>query len=97
MLHVPFKDAPSAVNAVIGGTVDVGYFALGNAIPQVKAGRLKPIVVIANSRSSALPEVPTLKESGLNFSWKPGLACLPPKAPRIASGRPGCRGDQDHQ
>jgi len=79
MLHVPFKDAPSAVNAVIGGTVDVGYFALGNAIPQVKAGRLKPIVVIANSRSSALPEVPTLKESGLNFFLETWFGLFAPK------------------
>lgn len=79
LLHVPFRDAPSAMNAVIGGTVDVGYFALGSAMPQIKAQRIKPIAVIAGNRAPGLPEVATLKESGLNFFLETWFGLFAPK------------------
>lgn len=79
LLHVPFRDAPSAMNAVIGGTVDVGYFALGSALPQIKARRIKPVAVIASGRSTSLPEVPTLKESGMNFFLETWFGLFAPK------------------
>ena len=79
LLHVPFRDAPSAMNAVIGGTVDVGYFALGSAMPQIKAQRIKPIAVIASNRAPGLPEVATLKESGLNFFLETWFGLFAPK------------------
>jgi tripartite-type tricarboxylate transporter receptor subunit TctC len=79
LLHVPFRDAPSAMNAVIGGTVDVGYFALGSALPQIKARRVKPLAVIASGRTASLPEVPTLKESGLNFFLETWFGLFAPK------------------
>lgn len=79
MLHVPFRDAPSALNAVIGGTVDVGYFALGTALPQIKAQRIKPVVIVASGRSAALPNVATLKENGLNFFLETWFGLFAPK------------------
>jgi len=65
MLHVPFKGSGPSMTAVLGGEVQVLVENISAAVPNVKAGRLRPIAVTSITRSSALPEVPTLNESGL--------------------------------
>jgi tripartite-type tricarboxylate transporter receptor subunit TctC len=65
MLHVPFKGSGPSMTAVLGGEVQVLVENISAAVPNVKAGRLRPIAVTSMTRSSALPEVPTLNEAGL--------------------------------
>jgi tripartite-type tricarboxylate transporter receptor subunit TctC len=65
MLHVPYKGSGPSMAAVLGGEVQVLFENISAAVPNVKAGRLRPIAVTSITRSSALPEVPTLNESGL--------------------------------
>ena len=65
MLHVPFKGSGPSMTAVLGGEVQVLVENISAAVPNVKAGRLRPIAVTSITRSPALPEVPTLNESGL--------------------------------
>jgi tripartite-type tricarboxylate transporter receptor subunit TctC len=65
LLHVPFKGSGPSMAAVLGGEVQILFENISAAVPNVKAGRLRPIAVTSISRSSALPEVPTLNESGL--------------------------------
>lgn len=65
MVHVPYKGGAPAMVDLVGGHVPVGFVALLSAIPNVKAGRLRPLAVTSSKRASALPEVPTLAESGL--------------------------------
>jgi tripartite-type tricarboxylate transporter receptor subunit TctC len=65
MLHVPFKGSGPSMTAVLGGEVQVLFENISAAVPNVKAGRLRPIAVTSMTRSSPLPDVPTLNESGL--------------------------------
>jgi tripartite-type tricarboxylate transporter receptor subunit TctC len=65
MLHVPFKGSGPSMAAVLGGQVQVLFENISAAVPNVKAGTLRAIAVTSMTRSSALPEVPTLNESGL--------------------------------
>jgi tripartite-type tricarboxylate transporter receptor subunit TctC len=64
-VHVPYKGGGPAINAVLTGEVSV---LINNMIPtvqQVRAGRLRALGVTSRTRSSAIPEVPTIDESGL--------------------------------
>jgi tripartite-type tricarboxylate transporter receptor subunit TctC len=65
MLHVPYKGSGPSMAAVLGGEVQVLFENISAAVPNVKAGRLRPIAVTSISRTAALPDVPTLNESGL--------------------------------
>lgn len=84
MIHVPYKGSGPALTDLIGGQVDLFFNTIVASVPQIKAGKVKPLAVTASARSPLLPEVPTLAESGLKgyvaTSWF-GLA-----AP---SGTPG--------
>jgi tripartite-type tricarboxylate transporter receptor subunit TctC len=62
--HVPYKGAAPALIDLIGGHVPLGLTAPTTAIPHVKAGRLRVLAVTSAKRAGALPEVPTIAESG---------------------------------
>jgi tripartite-type tricarboxylate transporter receptor subunit TctC len=61
---IPYKGPTDAANALLGGDVQVAFFGMGNVIPHLKAGRIKPLAVDGAARSLLFPEVPTLVESG---------------------------------
>lgn len=65
MIHVPYKGSGPALNALIGGHVDLFFNTIAASLPQITAGRVKPLAVTSASRSPLLPQVPTLDESGL--------------------------------
>ena len=65
MLHVPYKGSGPSMAAVLGGEVQILVENISAAVPNVKAGRLRPIAVTSMTRSAPLPDVPTLNESGL--------------------------------
>lgn len=65
MVHVPYKGGAPALAEVIGGQVPLLFSTVIQALPQLKAGKLKAIAVGSLKRSSALPEVPTIAESGV--------------------------------
>ncbi len=64
MVHIPFKGAGPALNDNLGGHVPIGFLSLLPVVPHAKAGRLNALAVTSGTRSSALPDVPTMKESG---------------------------------
>ena len=64
MLHIPYKGSAPAVTDLLGGQVDSMFDNAPSALPHVQAGKLRPIAVTSAQRSSFLPEVPTLAESG---------------------------------
>jgi tripartite-type tricarboxylate transporter receptor subunit TctC len=66
MLHVPYKGSAPAVTDTIGGQTQVMFPSLFTAIPYVKGGKLKAIGVAGSKRSPLMPEVPTLKEQGID-------------------------------
>ena len=62
--HVPYQGAGPALNAAMGGTTQLASVALPAAVELVKAGRVRGLVVTGAKRSAALPDVPTVAESG---------------------------------
>ena len=65
LVHVPYKGAGPAVNALIAGEIQVMFAPIVAVLPQVKAGRLRALGVTSAKRSAAAPDVPTLAETGL--------------------------------
>jgi tripartite-type tricarboxylate transporter receptor subunit TctC len=62
--HVPYNGAGPALNAILGGHVDLLASGPAVVIPQIKAGKLKPLAGWGATRVAALPDVPTFKEAG---------------------------------
>jgi tripartite-type tricarboxylate transporter receptor subunit TctC len=65
LVHVPYKGAGPAVNALLAGEIQVMFAPIVAVLPQVKAGRLRALGVTSAKRSAAAPDLPTLAETGL--------------------------------
>ena len=65
MQHVPYKGSSPALTDLIGGQVQLMFDSLPSSQSFIKAGTLKAIAVTTSRRSSALPKIPTISESGL--------------------------------
>ena len=65
LLHVPYKGAGPALTALISGEVQIMFAPLVAAMPHVKAGRLRALAVTTPKRAAAVPDLPTIAESGL--------------------------------
>lgn len=76
---VPFDGGSPTLTAVLGGQVDVGSIQLGEAIEQIQAGKLKPIVTFAEKRPSYLPDTPTAVEQGYTIPVQQSRAIFTPK------------------
>jgi tripartite-type tricarboxylate transporter receptor subunit TctC len=64
LVHVPFNSAGLAVGSVVAGHTPIAFTSLPPAVPQVKEGKLRALAVTSASRSSALPDVPSMTEAG---------------------------------
>jgi tripartite-type tricarboxylate transporter receptor subunit TctC len=89
MVHVPYKGNAPALTDLVGGHVDVVFNGLTSAFALIKGGKIRPLAVTSIRRSSVLPDLPTLDESGLKgfeaTAWN-GLAG-PAKMPKEAVDR----------
>lgn len=65
IVHVPYKGGGPAVADLIGGQVQLMFNTVVQSLPLIKSGKLKALAVSSPKRSSALPEVPTIAESGV--------------------------------
>ncbi len=65
IVHVPYKGTQQAVTDLIGGQIDILCDNMGPMLPLVRAGRVRGLAVTSLKRSAAIPELPTLDESGL--------------------------------
>jgi tripartite-type tricarboxylate transporter receptor subunit TctC len=64
--HVPFKGGAEAMAEVMAGRIDFFFMALGAALPNIRSGKLTALAVNGATRSAVLPDVPTLKEAGID-------------------------------
>jgi tripartite-type tricarboxylate transporter receptor subunit TctC len=73
IVHVPYKGGGDAITAAVGGQVEMVSTGVASAGRQIAAGQLRALAVTSETRSAAMPEVPTMIESGypdfLSASW----------------------------
>ena len=65
MVHVPYKGSAPALTDLMGGQVQLMFDNLPSSLAQIKAGKLRAIAVTSAQRAAALPNIPTIAESGL--------------------------------
>lgn len=84
MVHVPYKGAGAAFTDLLANQVQLGILTLPSALPYTKSDKLRPLAVTSERRAAALPDLPTMKEAGIdNFAvgqWQGVLA--PKETPR---------------
>ncbi|NYI02032.1 Bug family tripartite tricarboxylate transporter substrate binding protein [Cupriavidus plantarum] len=64
MVHVPFNGSAPSLTALVGGQVPVSVDTVVASQPLIKSGKIKPLAVLSAQRQRALPQVPTVAESG---------------------------------
>jgi len=65
MIHIPYKGSAPAVSDLLAGRVALMFDNLASALPNIQAGKVRALAVTTLRRSSFLPDLPTLDESGL--------------------------------
>jgi len=84
MNHVPYKGSSPAIADLLGGQIDLLFDPFSSLYPQARAGKVRPLAVSTERRSTVAPELPTVNESGLATydvsSWQ-GLV-VPAGTPR---------------
>jgi len=86
MVHVPYKGAAPALNDLLGNQISVMFDSIPGVLSHIKAGKLRALGVTSLTRSAALPNVPTISESGLKgfeaLAWF-GMYAPPQMAPEL--------------
>jgi tripartite-type tricarboxylate transporter receptor subunit TctC len=89
MVHVPYKGGGPAVQALLGGQVQLNFATIVSVLPHVRSGKLRAIAVTTAKRSPSMPEIPTIAESGVpgydHGPWNGFLA--PARTPRAVIAR----------
>ena len=81
MQHIPYKGSSPAVTDLLGGQVNYMFDSITSAKPHIDSGKLRPIGITTSKRSKALPNVPTIAESGLpGYEVTPWFAVFVPAA-----------------
>ena len=83
MVHVPYKGSAPALAALIGGETQLMFASLGSSLTFIKSGRLRPLAVTSAKRSAAIPEMPTIAESGF-----PGFEAITWHGLMVPAGTP---------
>lgn len=89
LIHVPYKGSGPLATDLLGGQILMSFDTLTPVLPHIQAGKLKALAVTTAERSKALPDVPTLAESGLpGFNIGTWFGVLAPAAtPNEVVGR----------
>jgi tripartite-type tricarboxylate transporter receptor subunit TctC len=64
IVHVPYRGSGPMVVALVGGEIQAGLPDIPSALPFIESGKLRPLAVTSADRSTILPDIPTLAESG---------------------------------
>ena len=81
LLHVPYKGSGPLTTDLLGGQITMSFDTITPVLPHIKAGKLRALAVTTATRSKALPDVPTLDESGLKgFNLGTWFGVLAPAA-----------------
>ena len=66
-LHVPYRGTSPSLTALIGGEVGLSYAGVPVLLPHIQSGRLRPLAATGAKRTQLMPQVPTMKESGVDM------------------------------
>jgi tripartite-type tricarboxylate transporter receptor subunit TctC len=77
--HVPFKGGAETLTGVLGGHVDLAVSAPDEAFALIEAKKVRPLVVFSATRDALIPDVPTLKEVGIDFYMENMKGLMAPK------------------
>jgi tripartite-type tricarboxylate transporter receptor subunit TctC len=64
MTHVPFAGSGPAIQSLVGGHTPIAFTTIPPAMAMISDGSVRPLAVLAKKRAAALPDVPTMQESG---------------------------------
>ena len=85
IVHVPYKGLGPAYSDVLGGQVPMMFAGVSNVVPYMKSGRLRVLAIGSPKRSTSLPEIPTVAESGVpGFDFDSWTGYLVPPATAAA-------------
>lgn len=80
LVHVPYRGSGPLTADLLGGQIMMSFDTLTPVLPHIRSGKLRPLAVTTATRSNALPDVPTLAESGLkDFNIGTWFGVLAPK------------------
>ena len=95
MVHVPYRGGGPAISDLLAGHVQLSFMTVFEASGHIKSGKLRALAVTSDKRVSALPDVPTLTESGLpgfnSISWIGILAPAGTPKETVDKRTPGSR------
>jgi len=66
LLHVPYKGSGPLTTDLLGGQIDMSFDTLATVLPHIRSGKLRALAMTTATRATALPDVPTLAEAGLD-------------------------------
>jgi tripartite-type tricarboxylate transporter receptor subunit TctC len=88
LVHVPYQGMAPAMSDLLAGHIDMTIDLLGNAVPQVKEGKLKMLAVTSANRNPSLPDVPAMSETIPGYALEDWFAIVaPPKTPSEIANR----------
>ena len=64
LVHVPYKGGAASMNAVLGGQIPLSFVGVAPTFPHLRSGKIKALAVTSAKRMAALPQTPTIAESG---------------------------------
>jgi tripartite-type tricarboxylate transporter receptor subunit TctC len=77
--HLPTNGGGPSLMAVLGNNSNMSILSLTGALPQIKAGKLRPLALLGGKRAKAIPDVPTMKELGYNIEYYLWVGIFAPK------------------
>lgn len=80
LLHAPYKGSAPLTTDLLGGQINMSFDTITPVLPFIKEGKLKPLAVTTAKRSAALPDVPTLQESGVKVDIGTWFGLLAPNS-----------------
>lgn len=88
-IHVPYNSSPVALTDIMGGRIEFMFVNMPTAMPLIRDKRIRAVGIASPARSSLLPELPTISESGLPGFQSVGYAgaAAPAKVPKLIIGK----------